>query len=287
MRSHFLAQVDVFTTSPLPPGTRWASCLVSGLSDADMQRSLDESLSETTFVLPPSEPQRRLPRADLHPGGGAVRSRGTRLLGTCHAWLAMGGCARAGRGGRRPGVRPPGAGADPAERRPIGIRSTAIGAVGGRWTRRTCRARGPAAQGSTAGRDRRCAVRRNNGPGWVAVMLAECRRRATRSRPGSSRTWTSASWDGTRTAAEAAWEVRAFFPEDGATGRGHGHGQPQRVVGAVAPERRLRPGALRRRPGHRPRPARPRAHLAGPGRHDLGGRQDGHLHLRPGRLPSS
>jgi predicted PhzF superfamily epimerase YddE/YHI9 len=71
----------------------------AGLSDAAMQRFANwTNLSETTFVLPPTEGgprgRCRLPRAHLHPGG-ELPFAGHPTLGTCHAWLEAGGQPRA------------------------------------------------------------------------------------------------------------------------------------------------------------------------------------------------
>ena len=84
---------------------------------------------------------------------------------------------------------------------------------------------------------------------------------------------------------EAAWEVRAFFPKDGATVEDPVTGSLNASwrSGSSAPGYAQAPyvaaqGTVLGRRGRS-------AHLAGPGRHDLGGRRDRHLHLGPGRAP--
>ena len=94
MNRHF-TQVDVFTDTPLLGNPLAVVHDAQGLSDAQMAAFARwTNLSETTFLLPPTDPaadyrvriftpQRELPFAG-HP-----------TLGSCHAWLAAGGVARA------------------------------------------------------------------------------------------------------------------------------------------------------------------------------------------------
>ena len=83
-------QVDVFTTRPYYGNPVAVVLDAEGISTDDMQRFARwTNLSETTFVLPPTEggdyrvriftPNQELPFAG-HP-----------TLGTCHAWLEAGG----------------------------------------------------------------------------------------------------------------------------------------------------------------------------------------------------
>ena len=88
-------QVDVFTDTALRGNPLAVVHDAHGLGDAQMQAFARwTNLSETTFLLPPTDPaadyrvriftpQRELPFAG-HP-----------TLGTCHAWLEAGGVARA------------------------------------------------------------------------------------------------------------------------------------------------------------------------------------------------
>ena len=87
-------QVDVFTATPYLGNPVAVVLQGEGLSDAQMQQFARwTNLSETTFLLPPTEagadyrlriftPHRELPFAG-HP-----------TLGSCHAWLAQGGQAQ-------------------------------------------------------------------------------------------------------------------------------------------------------------------------------------------------
>jgi PhzF family phenazine biosynthesis protein len=88
-------QVDVFTDTPLRGNPLAVVHDAHGLDDAQMQAFARwTNLSETTFLLPPTDPaadyrvriftpQRELPFAG-HP-----------TLGSCHAWLEAGGAPRA------------------------------------------------------------------------------------------------------------------------------------------------------------------------------------------------
>ncbi len=84
-------QVDVFTNE-LGSGNPVAVVLdAQGLSDADMARFASwTNLSETTFVLPPTEPG-----ADYHvrifTPNQELPFAGHPTIGTCHAWLEAGG----------------------------------------------------------------------------------------------------------------------------------------------------------------------------------------------------
>ena len=84
-------QVDVFTATPY-----WGNPLAvvldgEGLSDADMQRFARWThLSETTFVLPPTQAGADY-RVRIFTPGGELPFAGHPTLGTCHAWLAAGG----------------------------------------------------------------------------------------------------------------------------------------------------------------------------------------------------
>jgi PhzF family phenazine biosynthesis protein len=86
-----LRQVDVFTTTPYMGNPLAVVLGASGLTDEEMQRFASwTNLSETTFLFPPDDneadykvriftPSRELPFAG-HP-----------TLGSCHAWLEAGG----------------------------------------------------------------------------------------------------------------------------------------------------------------------------------------------------
>ena len=84
-------QMDVFTTVP-----GWGNPLAvvldaTGLDDAAMQRFARwTNLSETTFVLPPTEAGRAGGadyRVRIFTPGGELPFAGHPTLGTCRAWL--------------------------------------------------------------------------------------------------------------------------------------------------------------------------------------------------------
>ncbi len=93
-RARAFRQVDVFTEQPY-----WGNALAvvldgSGLSDHQMQRFASwTQLSETTFLLPPTEPQADY-RVRIFTPGGELPFAGHPTLGSCHAWLQAGGQAQ-------------------------------------------------------------------------------------------------------------------------------------------------------------------------------------------------
>ena len=88
----------------------------------------------------------------------------------------------------------------------------------------------------------------DNGPGWVAVMLRDAEA-VLALRPGDLEDLEIGVVGRHPEGGETAWELRAFIERERRRGRGPGHRQPERVGGAVAPGRRLRDRALRRRQG--------------------------------------
>lgn len=91
MRQRPFQQVDVFTAVP-GYGNPVAVVLDgTGLDDAAMQRFARwTNLSETTFLLPPSDPQADYALRIFTPGG-ELPFAGHPTLGSCFAWLAAGG----------------------------------------------------------------------------------------------------------------------------------------------------------------------------------------------------
>ena len=93
MRKPF-TQVNVFSADPLSGNPLAVVHAAEGLSEAQMA-SLARwtNLSETTFLLPPTDPG-----ADYHvrifTPGGELPFAGHPTLGSCHAWLAAGGKPR-------------------------------------------------------------------------------------------------------------------------------------------------------------------------------------------------
>ena len=87
-------QVDVFTATPY-----WGNPLAvvldgTGLDDDEMQRFARwTNLSETTFVLPPTQAGADY-RVRIFTPGGELPFAGHPTLGSCHAWLQAGGTPR-------------------------------------------------------------------------------------------------------------------------------------------------------------------------------------------------
>ena len=83
--------VDVFTAKPLLGNPLAVVHDGTGLSDAEMLKFTQwTNLSETTFLLPPTEPAADY-RVRIFFPGGELPFAGHPTLGTCHAWLAAGG----------------------------------------------------------------------------------------------------------------------------------------------------------------------------------------------------
>lgn len=145
-RTSAFKQVDVFTAEPLLGNALAVILDAEGLSSADMQRiAAWTNLSETTFVLPPTQPQADYrvriftPRSELpfagHPSVGTAHAlleteritRKTALIQECAAGLLP---VRVDGEGteRRIFVRAPRAGVYPADGTVIGLARTALGA---------------------------------------------------------------------------------------------------------------------------------------------------------------
>jgi PhzF family phenazine biosynthesis protein len=203
-------QVDVFTATPYQGNPLAVVLAADGLTTEQMQRFAHwTNLSETTFVLAPEDeaadyrvriftPTRELPFAG-HP-----------TLGTCHAWLEADGRPRT------PGVvmQQCGAGLVAVKQQADGLAfaappllrsgpveeelATAVAAVLG--------------IGRAEIVDLQWA---DNGPGWIAVLLASAEA-VLAVRPGV--TDLDLGVAGPYPAGSpAAFEVRAFFPKDGST----------------------------------------------------------------------
>ena len=203
-------QVDVFGSAPYRGNPLAVVLDGAGLSTEQMQRFAHwTNLSETTFVLPPSSEgadyQVRIftPVAELPFAGHPT-------LGTCHAWLEAGGTPH------QPGtvVQECGAGLVPLRTTPDGLAFAAPpllrdGPVEEDLLGQIAAAlridRGEIVDASWA----------DNGPGWVAVMLASAEA-VLAVRPGMvdlDLGLVGAYPPGS----PAAFEVRAFFPKDGVT----------------------------------------------------------------------
>jgi PhzF family phenazine biosynthesis protein len=203
------SQVDVFTTTPYRGNPVAVVLDGEGLRTEQMQRFAHwTNLSETTFVLPPSAPgadyQVRIftPVAELPFAGHPT-------LGTCHAWLEAHASAE-----RDVVVQQCAAGLIPVRRTADGLAFAAPPLL---------RA-GPVEQSlvrhiaSVLGIDRDEIVDAewaDNGPGWVAVLLTSADA-VLALRPGFVDLDLGVVGPYPRGSPEA-FEVRAFFPKDGAT----------------------------------------------------------------------
>jgi PhzF family phenazine biosynthesis protein len=205
-----LHHVDVFTAEPYRGNPVAVVLDGAGLSAGQMQRFAHwMNLSETTFVLPPSDPgadyQVRIftPAAELPFAGHPT-------LGTCHAWLAAGGTPRqegtvvqqCGAGLvtlRQTGnglafAAPPVLRDGPVEEELLGRIASMLG-IG----------RAGIVDASWA----------DNGPGWVAVLLASAAA-VLAVKPGIV-DMDLGLVGPYPPGSPQAFEVRAFFPKDGAT----------------------------------------------------------------------
>jgi PhzF family phenazine biosynthesis protein len=87
-------QVDVFTATPYRGNPLAVVLDGSGLSDEAMQRFARwTNLSETTFLLPPTQAGADY-RVRIFTPGGELPFAGHPTLGSCHAWLHAGGVPR-------------------------------------------------------------------------------------------------------------------------------------------------------------------------------------------------
>ena len=88
-------QVDVFGSAPLAGNPLAVVHDATGLDDARMAALARwTNLSETTFLLPPTDPAADY-RVRIFTPGGELPFAGHPTLGSCHAWLAAGGVPRA------------------------------------------------------------------------------------------------------------------------------------------------------------------------------------------------
>jgi PhzF family phenazine biosynthesis protein len=202
-------QVDVFTATPYRGNPLAVVDAADDLTTEQMQRFASwTNLSETTFLLAPGEgadyrvriftPSRELPFAG-HP-----------TLGSCHAWLEAGGLPR------QPGVVIQECGA--------GLIPIRVGADGLAFAAPPLVRSGPV-DDATAGRvaailgiDRDDIVDlqwADNGPGWIAALLASAEAvLAIQPQPGDLDVGVAGPH---QPGGPAAFEVRAFFPAGGVT----------------------------------------------------------------------
>jgi PhzF family phenazine biosynthesis protein len=205
------SQVDVFTAVPMLGNPVAVVHDAVGIDDETMQRfAAWTNLSETTFLLPPTDPAADY-RIRIFTPSQELPFAGHPTLGSCHAWLEAGG------GPRDPGliVQECGAGlvrirlettSRLAFEEPPLIRGGAVDEV---TLERVCgQLRIP--------RDRIVDSQwADNGPGWVAVLL-ESAAEVLAIEPGAVDLDIGVIGP-YEPGAEAAFEIRAFFPLHGAT----------------------------------------------------------------------
>ncbi|WP_412543506.1 PhzF family phenazine biosynthesis protein [Longispora sp. K20-0274] len=160
-------QVDVFTTTPYRGNPVAVVLDADGLTDDQLARFAQwTNLSETTFVLPPTTPAADYRVRILTPTM-ELPFAGHPTLGTCHAWLEAGGVPKGD-----PIVQECGAGL-------VRVRRTADGLA---FAAPPLLRSGPVEEPLVAhvagllGLDRSAVVDAewvDNGPGWVAVLLAD------------------------------------------------------------------------------------------------------------------
>jgi PhzF family phenazine biosynthesis protein len=204
------AQVDVFTSMAYFGNPVAVVLDGDGVDTAAMQRFAHwTNLSETTFVLPPTASGADY-RVRIFTPVSELPFAGHPTLGTCHAWLESGGRPRR----EDVIVQECGAGLVPVRRTPDGLAFAAPPLVRS----------GPVEESliehvASALRIARAeildAAWADNGPGWVAVLLADAEA-VLALRPGFVDLDVGAVGPYPEGATEA-FEVRAFFPKDGST----------------------------------------------------------------------
>jgi PhzF family phenazine biosynthesis protein len=203
-------QVDVFTDVPYHGNPLAVVLDGEGLSTEEMQRfAAWTNLSETTFLLPPTAAGADY-RVRIFTPYGELPFAGHPTLGSCHAWLEAGGAPReAGEIVQECAaglVRVRRIGGEPAFQAPPLVRT---GPVEEPLVARI-------AEGLGVGRGDIVDVEwADNGPGWVAVLLADAGA-VLALRPGTlpCKVGVAGPYP---TGSECAFEVRAFFPLRGAT----------------------------------------------------------------------
>jgi PhzF family phenazine biosynthesis protein len=203
-------QVDVFTATPYLGNPLAVVLGADGLTTEQMQQFAHwTNLSETTFVLTP-EDQAADYLVRIFMPTGELPFAGHPTLGTCHAWLEAGGQPRTS--GRV--VQQCGAGLVAVRQDDQGLAFAAppllrTGPVEPELAARVA---------AILGLDRDEIVDMqwaDNGPGWIAVLLASADAvLAVRPGPTDMDLGIAGPYP---PGSAAAFEVRAFFPKDGST----------------------------------------------------------------------
>jgi PhzF family phenazine biosynthesis protein len=203
-------QVDVFTSEPYFGNPVAVVHDADGIDDEALARFARwTNLSETTFLLPPTTAEADY-RLKIFTPAAELPFAGHPTLGTCHAWLEAGGVPR----DANMIVQECGAGLIPIRRTPAGLAFAAPPLLrDGPVDESTIEHLAEVLQiPRTAIVDAQWA---DNGPGWVAVQVASAAE-VLAVRPGFVDL--DLGVVGAYPAGEpAAFEVRAFFPVNGAT----------------------------------------------------------------------
>lgn len=207
-------QIDVFTTVPYLGNPVAVVLDADGLSDEAMARFANwTNLSETTFVLAPTTPDADY-RVRIFTPTMELPFAGHPTLGTCHAWLEAGGSPRR----TDVIVQQCGAGPIPITRTDTGLAFAEPPLVRGGPVEDRVLERVVAQLGI----DRTDVVDAqwaDNGPGWVAVLLRSAEQ-VLAIRPGVVDLDIGVVGPhpaGSAPGPDVAFEVRAFFPNAGAT----------------------------------------------------------------------
>ena len=203
-------EVDVFTSTPYRGNALAVVLDGEGLSGEEQQRIANwMNLSETTFVLPPEHPEADY-RVRIFTPVAELPFAGHPTLGTCHAWLEAGGVPHTD-----------GAVVQECAAGLVRVRPTPDGLAFAAPPRVRS---GPAEEEVVAhvaellriGRDEIVdAAWVDNGPGWIAALLADADA-VLAVRPDVVDLDVGVVGP-CPPGADAAFEVRAFFPKDGTT----------------------------------------------------------------------
>ena len=203
-------EIDVFATTPYAGNPVAVVLDGDGLSDEEMQRFAHwMNLSETTFVLPPSDGADY--RVRIFTPATELPFAGHPTLGTCHAWLEAGGEPRRDDAI----VQECAAGLVEIRRTPDGLAFAAPPLV------RTGEVEESLVQriAGVLGIERAEVLDAqwvDNGPGWVAVFL-ESADAVLALEPGAVGELCIGAVGPYGDGSSPAFEVRAFFPADGST----------------------------------------------------------------------
>lgn len=234
-------QVDVFGSAPLAGNPLAVVHDATGLDDARMAALARwTNLSETTFLLPPTQPGADY-RVRIFTPGGELPFAGHPTLGSCWAWLAAGGVPRA------PGVVVQECGVGLVRVRRDAARPQRLA-----FAAPPLRRSGPLEEAEVHRMAAALGVARgdvlrhqwiDNGPGWCALMLRDAAQVRALTPDFAALGSVKLGVVGAEAAgAETAFEVRAFVPglgvpEDPVTGSLNA-GLAQWLIGAgLAPAR--------------------------------------------------